>query len=110
MTEQKIMRNLNPADLSRVFSNLLNNVIKYSDGDLTVVLSENGEITFSNQASGLSEVETGRLFERFYTVENARKSTGLGLSIARVLIEQMNGTITADYKNNRLVIRIYLPE
>ncbi len=49
------------------------------------------------------------IFDRFYTVENARKSTGLGLSIARNLLEQMNGTITASYKNGRLLITIQLP-
>ena len=50
---------------------------KYSDGDLKIVLSENGKITFSNRASGLDEIQVGRLFDRFYTVESARKSTGL---------------------------------
>lgn len=110
MTEQKVMRNVNSAALGRVFSNLLNNAIKYSDGDLVITLSEHGEITFSNQASGLSEVEAGRLFERFYTVENARKSTGLGLSIAKILIEQMNGSITASYENDRLSICVRLPK
>ena len=46
-------------------------------------MTENGEITFSNTAPGLDEVQTERLFDRFYTLETARKSTGLGLSIAK---------------------------
>ena len=58
----------------------------------------------------LSEVDVKRLFDRFYTVENARKSTGLGLSISRKLIEQMNGTISAKYENGKLNICIHLPE
>ena len=53
---------------------------------------------------------SNRLFDRFYTVENARKSTGLGLSISRILIEQMNGTISAQYENGKLRICIRLPE
>ena len=109
MTENKVMRKLNRAALSRIFSNLINNVIKYSDGDLDITLTDTGEITFSNMASELSEVQVERLFDRFYTVENARKSTGLGLSIARILIEQMNGTITAQYENGKLSICIQLP-
>lgn len=110
MTENKIVRKVNRAALSRVFSNLVNNAIKYSDGDLDIVLTDAGEITFSNTASRLSEVDVKRLFDRFYTVENARKSTGLGLSIARILLEQMNGTISAKYENGRIYISIQLPE
>ena len=102
--ENKVIRNLDRSALSRVVSNLLNNAMKYSDGDLDITLSEEGEIIFTNTASGLNEVQIGKLFDRFYTVEAARKSTGLGLGIARTLIEQMNGTISASYKNNRLSI------
>lgn len=108
--ENKIIRKLNRSDLTRVFSNLLNNAIKYSDGDLDITLYETGEIIFTNTASGLNEVQVGKLFDRFYTVEAARKSTGLGLAIARTLIEQMNGTISAVYENNRLSIRIFFPD
>ncbi len=107
ITHIKIIRVLDRAALSRVFSNLISNVVKYSDGDLLIVLSESGEITFSNKASGLDEIQVGRLFDRFYTVEAARKSTGLGLAISKTLVEQMNGTISANYKNSRLSIRIF---
>lgn len=110
MPQSKVIRTLDRSALARVFSNLLNNVIKYSDGDLEITLSEAGEITFTNTASGLNEVQVGKLFDRFYTVEAARKSTGLGLAIARTLIEQMGGTISAKYENSRLSICIVLPD
>lgn len=110
MTENKVIRNVNSAALSRIFSNLINNAIKYSDGDLSITLTDAGEIIFSNSASALSEVDVKKLFDRFYTVETARKSTGLGLSISRKLIEQMNGTISANYENGKLSICIQLPE
>lgn len=108
ITENKIVRNLNKAYLSRVFSNLLNNAMKYSDGDLDITLSDSGVITFSNTAKKLSAVEVEQLFDRFYTVEVARNSTGLGLSIARTLVERMGGTITATYDEGRLIITIIL--
>ena len=108
ITENKIVRNLNKAYLSRVFSNLLNNAMKYSDGDLDITLSDSGVITFSNAAKKLSAVEVEQLFDRFYTVEVARNSTGLGLSIARTLVERMGGTITATYDEGRLIITIIL--
>lgn len=110
MTEKRIVRILNQASLSRVFSNLLSNAVKYSDGDLSIVLNDGGEIFFSNSASSLSEVQVERLFDRFYTVENARRSTGLGLSIARTLVERMGGSISAEYTGGRLSIRVWLPE
>lgn len=96
--------------LTRVLGNIISNAIKYSDGDMKITLSESGEITFSNMAYGLDEIQVRRLFDRFYTVETARKSTGLGLAISKTLIEKMNGTISAEYENSRLSIHIFLPE
>ncbi len=106
MPENKVICYLDSSALARVFSNILNNAIKYSDGDLDIILSETGEIIFANTASGLNEVQVGKLFDRFYTVEAARKSTGLGLAIAKTLVEQMNGTISAKYEKHRLSICI----
>ena len=110
ISEIKVVRMLDRSALSRVFSNLISNVIKYSDGDLKIILSENGKIEFSNMAFGLDEIQVGRLFDRFYTVEAARKSTGLGLTISKTLVEQMKGTISATYENNRLSIHIFFPD
>ena len=76
---QRVARNLNRAALSRVLGNLLTNALKYSGGDLDVALSPDGAITLSNAAPALDEVQVGRLFDRFYTVETGRGSTGLGL-------------------------------
>ena len=106
ITENRIVRKLNRTSLERVFSNLLNNAVKYSDGDLEITLSDTGEIVFANSARALSSVQVERLFDRFYTVETARNSTGLGLSIARTLAEQMGGSISAEYKENKLYIRL----
>lgn len=108
--EEKVIRMLDGAALSRVCSNLIHNAIKYSDGDLDVTLEPTGEIMFANSAQGLDEVQAGKLFDRFYTVETAGRSTGLGLAIARDLVEQMGGTITAEYEDGRLGIRLFFPD
>lgn len=108
ITERQITKRLSKASLSRVFSNLINNAIKYSDGDLEITLKDTGEITFANTAGGLTPVMVEHLFDRFYTVEAARNSTGLGLSIARTLVERLGGSITAEYHGKRLIITIKL--
>lgn len=108
LPEKKVIRYLDASALSRVFANLISNALKYSDGDFHITLSENGEMVFSNMAPELDEVSVGKLFDRFYTVDNAHKSTGLGLAIARVLVEQMGGKISACYSDNRLFVKICL--
>ncbi|MDE6838062.1 MAG: HAMP domain-containing histidine kinase [Acutalibacter sp.] len=110
MPETRVERRLDRAALSRVFSNLLSNAVKYSDGDLTVELTPQGEIIFSNTCRGLTEVDAAKLFDRFYTVEAARKSTGLGLSIARSLTERMGGALTARYQKDRLTLTASFPQ
>lgn len=110
LCEQKIVRSVDKTALLRIFNNIIDNAIKYSEGDLTISLFENGKIVFSNHTSDLNEIQIGKLFDRFYTVNTARKSTGLGLSIAKALIEKMDGNISADYSNNVLSIIIKLNE
>lgn len=106
ITEKHIVRHLNQDALSRVFGNIINNALKYSDGDLDISLSDDGKIIFSNTATSLDEIHVGKLFDRFYTVETARKSTGLGLAISKTLVEQMNGNITAKFIDKKLSIII----
>ena len=101
-----VIRQLDRGLLARVFGNILSNALKYSAGDLTIVMSESGEVCFSNSAPGLDDVQVGRLFDRFFTVEAARGSTGLGLAIARTLVERLGGTITAEYRSESLTIRV----
>lgn len=92
--------NMNP----NAFANIISNTLKYSDGDFGVKMDRNGSVIFTNTAHNLNAVTVGRLFDRFYTVEASRNSSGLGLSIAKVLIERMGGTISAQYEGDRLSI------
>ena len=111
MPDVKVKRMLNRNALSRIFGNIICNAVKYSDGDLEITLEENGRITFSNHAEKLDEIQVGRLFDRFYTVETASSgSTGLGLSIARALTEQMGGSIDAEYEDGMILIHVHFPK
>ena len=106
MTEIRVMRFLDKAALRRIFDNILSNAARYTDGDLSVKLFSDGRITFSNHAAKLDRIQAERLFERFYTVESAKNSTGLGLSIARLLTEKMAGNIKVEYVDGELVIQV----
>lgn len=106
--ENPITKKVDANALGRVFSNIISNAIKYSDGDFRVEVLADNRIVFVNTAKRLSTVEVGKLFDRFYTVDSARKSTGLGLSIAKLLIERMGGNITAYYEQEKLYITITL--
>lgn len=99
----------NERALQRIFDNVLNNAVKYSAGDLKVFMTEQGEISFSNRAPEMDATKAGRLLDRYFTLEQGTGSSGLGLSIARTLVERMQGEIAAEYERGELKIRIRLP-
>ena len=108
ISEVPVERNLYPSYVERIFSNLLTNALKYSDGDLEVSLSEKGLVRIANTASALSTVSVEKLFDRFFTVETARndQSHGLGLSIVKTFAERMNCPLNAKFENGKLIIEI----
>ena len=110
ITEEPVVRFLNRHALERIFANLLNNAVKYSQGDLKITLAGSGEIIFENYAPEITEIQVQQLFDRFYTLRTGRNSTGLGLAIARNLVTQLNGTIAAKRIEKNLVIRISFPK
>ena len=110
MPEEDVKRLSDKKLLARIFENVLSNAVKYSGGDLSVSLDRKGTILFSNSAPFMDTVSVGRLFDRFYTVENGRSSTGLGLSIARALTERLGGTVSAELSGGRLTIILRFPK
>ena len=109
LPEEPMYRKLDAGAVSRVFANIISNALKYSDGDLFVAMDKDGNITFTNTAHNLDVVTVGRLFDRFYTVEVSRNATGLGLSIAKMLVERMGGSISAQYDSGKLNILLRFP-
>ena len=109
LPEGPLFRYLDRNAVDRVFSNILSNALKYSDGDFCVRMEKDGAITFSNKASGLDPLAVQRLFDCFHTVESGRETGGIGLSVARALMERMGGEIGADYREGRLSIRLVFP-
>lgn len=104
--EEKIFRLQNEFMLKRIFENIISNAIKYGKKDLKINLQNDGTIEFSNMTDKLDQVSLEKIFDRYYTVKNTKKSNGIGLSIAKQLVELNNGSILAKYKNNYLIIEV----
>ena len=94
--------------MKRIFENIISNAIKYSQQDFNVKMYNNGTIEFSNKTDKLDKVSVEKIFNRYYTVQNAKKSNGIGLSIAKQLVDLSGGKIEAIYKNNNLIIKVVL--
>lgn len=102
----KIYKYVDYGMIIRIFENILSNSIKYSEEGLKITLDADGKITFSNKTSKLDKTSVERIFDRYYTVENAKKNSGIGLSIAKQLVELNGGKIKAIYKSKYFVIEL----
>lgn len=84
----------------RAISNILQNAIKYTNrGSITIVLkqdAQNASISIIDTGVGISQKDLPHIFDRFYRVEQSRNdgfSSGLGLSIAQLILEEHGGMI-----------------
>jgi two-component system phosphate regulon sensor histidine kinase PhoR len=109
----------NSSLIEQAIINLLNNAIKYSNGNSEIkitVIKQNQEIKISveDKGSGIPEEHLSRLFERFYRVDKARSralgGTGLGLSIVKHITLAHKGTVDVKSEINKgSVFSITLP-
>lgn len=104
--DKKIIRSVNETMVKRIFENIISNAIKYSENDFTIQLKESGMIEFSNKTALLDHTSLEKMFDRYYTVKSVKKSNGIGLSIAKQLVELNHGKIKAIYQNNYLTIQV----
>ncbi len=107
ITPIKLYRFINREMLTRIFDNLIYNAIKYGGKELEISLTLSGKIIFSNPTSELDSVGVQKIFDRYYTLENARKTKGgAGLAIVKELVELNQGSITAKLENGWLIITL----
>lgn len=86
--------------MQRVVTNLLENAIKYTPEQGTVIVSASAQdgavqIIFKDNGMGIAEKDLPRIFERFYRCDRSRTQSGvgLGLSLAKAFAESMKGMI-----------------
>jgi len=128
LKEKKLKCNLNIADntmlrcdankIQRVFDNLLRNAVTYSfndtDIDITVIEQSNSlVIKFVNQGNTIPPERLEQIFEQFYRLDASRGTSsggaGLGLAIAKQIIELHNGTITAKSEDEQIELEVTFP-
>lgn len=109
--QRKIIINSNKLLLTRIFENLIGNAYKHSNSDLSikVEIANKVKIIFSNELLD-DDVDVGKIFDEFYTVDISRtkEGTGLGLAIAKEFTRQLNGKIYAEKRKGQLKIIIEL--
>jgi two-component system, OmpR family, phosphate regulon sensor histidine kinase PhoR len=103
------MVNGNPERLEQVLMNLLNNAVKYSQTNKTIIVKTAVQddwvrVTVIDFGIGLSEDQKEKIFERFYRVEDKKYMTsglGMGLYISAGIIQNHNGRIGVDGELNK---------
>ena len=118
MVPEDIMIRCDADKIQRVFDNLLKNAVIYSfegtDIDIAVVgQGEDVDITFTNHGDTIPEEKLERVFEQFYRLDASRSTSsggaGLGLAIAKQIIELHHGTIMARSENEMIEFKVILP-
>ena len=103
--------------LARVFDNILRNALSYCYPNTKIriqaeMTEEGNRIVFSNRGKQIPKEQLGTIFEKFYRLDEARHSTtggaGLGLAIAKEIVELHGGTIWAesDDKETRFIVTL----
>lgn len=97
--------------LNRILNNLIQNALKYSNSQFAIkqyILDGKCIIQFRNDKGEMKEDELKYIFDRFYTGDSSRssKSTGLGLTISKLLVERMKGNIEARLEGDFFIIEL----
>ena len=81
-------------------------LIAYGEGDLKVEMDRDGNTTFSNFAPNMDSIEANRLLDRYFTINDAKASSGIGLSISKEIVVEMGGKLKVRLEDNILYISI----
>lgn len=117
-TDEGLLVNGDPDKLARVFDNLLRNAVAYCYRGTNIDIQAhssmgNAVISFTNQGEPIPPQKLASIFEKFYRLDNARSSqtggAGLGLSIAKEIVELHGGSIRAESDIGGIRFTVQLP-
>ena len=103
---EKVIIKADSKALYRAYSNIISNALKYGEGEFKVEMDEKGNTIFSNLAPNMDSVEANKLLDRYYTISDAKASSGIGLSISKEILQEMGGELKVKLENQRLYISI----
>lgn len=104
--------------LERVFDNLLRNAVNYSypASDITLLMKAGPggvQITVSNHGKTIPPEKLGRIFEQFFRADSSRGTAnggaGLGLAIAKEIVQLHGGSISAESEHETITFHVWLP-
>ena len=115
---ENVMLRCDADKIQRVFDNLLRNAVIYSyeNTEIEITAREREDditVTFANSGDTIPQEKLDRIFEQFYRLDAARSTSGgagLGLAIARQLVELHGGRITAKSEHDRIEFEVTLPK
>ena len=103
---EKVIIKADSKALYRVYSNIISNALKYGEGEFKVEMDEKGNTIFSILSPNMDSVEANKLLDRYYTISDAKASSGIGLSISKEILQEMGGELKVKLENQRLYISI----
>lgn len=106
ITKKRIYRKIDKNMLTRILENIISNTIKYTNEDIKITLLDNGKIIFKNKTNLLDTISINKMFDRYYTIESGSNTSGIGLSIAKQLVNINGGKITAKYSQGYLIVEL----
>ena len=117
-TEENLHIDADPDRMARVFNNILKNAVAYSYPDTPIKVQafqkkERVLISFENQGKNIPKEKLDMIFEKFFRLDSSRRSNtggaGLGLAIAKEIVELHEGSISAKSENERVIFTVELP-
>lgn len=106
ITTKRIYRKIDKNIAIRILENIISNTIKYTDEDIKIALLDNGKIIIKNKSHALDNTTVNKMFDRYYTIESGSNTSGIGLSIAKQLVNINGGKITAKYSQGYLIVEL----
>lgn len=106
ITTKRIYRKIDKNMAIRILENIISNTIKYTDEDIKITLLDNGKIIIKNKSHVLDNTTVNKMFDRYYTIESGSNTSGIGLSIAKQLVNINGGKITAKYSQGYLIVEL----